>query len=142
MGFVLQRKQFKLTFGAGTELDGASIVIGSFSIAEAETLDASTDDPSQINAVVDAKLQLVADRLVSWDLEDEQGPIPTTLEGLKRLDFGVVLQIQQAWAAAASAVAAPLPSASSGGETPQPLEVSIPTETLPTSLESLPTPSS
>lgn len=141
MGFKLQRKTYKLTFGAGTELDGATVVIGSFSLGEAEVLNQSTTDPTQAQAVLDAKLQLLADRLVSWDLEDEQGPIPTTLDGIKRLEAEVLVQILQAWGAASTAVAAPLPSASSDGATPPPLEVSIPTETLPTSPESSPTPS-
>lgn len=141
MGFILQRKTYKLSFGAGTELDGATVVIGSFTIAEAEILNQTTDDPAQFQAVFDAKLQLMADRLVSWDLEDEQGPIPTTLDGIKRLEVGVAVQLQQAWGAAIATAPAPLSAASSDGVTPPPLEVSIPTETLSASPESSPTPS-
>lgn len=145
MGFVLQRKSYKLTFGEGTVLEGATVVMGGMTLGEAELLNSQPEDLNdgqQVQENFDKKLALMASRVQSWDLEDDQGPLPTTVDGLKRLELGEMLEMQRAWAAAATAVAVPLPSASSGGETPPPLEVSIPTETLSASPESSPTPSS
>lgn len=132
----LQRKSYKLTFGEGTTLDGSTIVMGGMTLAEAEVFNRNTDDPAQMQGLLDQKMTLMASRIQSWDLEDDDGLLPTTVEGLKRLELPEMLDLQRAWAAAVSAVAAPLPSASSDGATPPPLEVSIPTETLSPSPES------
>lgn len=135
MGHKLQRKSYKLTFGEGTALEGATVVMGGMTLGEAEILNQSTDDPAKTQELLDQKFALMASRLQSWDLEDDNGEIPTTLEGLKRLELGEMLELQRAWGAAVSTVSAPLPSASSDGATPAPLEVSIPTETLSASPE-------
>lgn len=144
MGHKLQRKSYRLTFGEGTALEGATVVMGGMTLGEAEILNGAPDDPNdpkQIQESFDQKLMLMASRVQSWDLEDDEGELPPTADGLKRLELPELLELQRAWGAAVSTVAGPLPSASSDGATPPPLEVSIPTESLSSSPESSPTPS-
>ena len=41
--------------------------------------------------------KLVISKLVSWNLEDQDGPVPTTVEALDELDFSLVLKLVNAW---------------------------------------------
>jgi hypothetical protein len=143
MGFKIDDDQYKLSFGDGTRLNGATIVIGGLTIGELKLIERSPDlTPDGAEQRVQAQQELVASRLISWDLEDRNGPLPTTVEGLNRLGLAHWAELLQAWFTAITAAPDAVGNASSGGVTPSPLEVSIPTETLPASPESSPTPSS
>lgn len=78
--------------------------------------------------------------LVSWNLEDDDDtPVPATLEGLRTQDLGFVFQIIEAWLDSVSAVAGPLAPPSSSGRPS--LEGSLPMEPLSPSPENLSGPS-
>lgn len=144
MGFKIDDDEYRLTFGEGTRLNGATIVIGGLRVGELKLLegaDAGSLTPAEAEQRVQQQQELVADRLISWDLEDRNGPLPLTVEGLNRLGLAHWQELVQAWFATVTAVPDAVGNASSGGETPPPLEVSIPTETLSASPESSPTPS-
>ena len=72
-------------------------------------------------------------RLVSWNLEDEDGkPVPATLNGLLAQEMGFVLKIIQAWVRAITGVLPPLQNGSSGGPAGRnPLEELIPMTAAP-----------
>lgn len=53
--------------------------------------------------------------LLSWNLEDEDGAVPCSYDGMMEQDFGFVLQIVKAWIDAVSGVPIPLSQPSSGG---------------------------
>lgn len=74
------------------------------------------------------EMQMIADHLITWDLEDETGALPATLEGLMRLEEPVKSLIIRSWLKVTREVPAPLEQASASGE---PLEVpSMEMETL------------
>src|SRR5215510_14389149 len=82
---------------------------------------------------VEELFMALADALVDWNLEDENGnPVPATVEGLYAQDLDFAQRIVWAWIDAVSGVDAPLePSSPSGGPFP---EASIPMEPLSVSL--------
>lgn len=56
-------------------------------------------------------------KVVSWNLEDRHGPIPTDMAGWKRLDLPIQIAVIRAWLA--GVVEMPLPLGErSGGTTP------------------------
>lgn len=142
MGHKLVRKGYSLKFADGSPLDGAQIVLGSLSIGQImqvrqlmHTVSQSTSPVEQMEAF-DTVILMAADKLVSWDLEEEDGtPIPATREGVLSLDGELMLPIINAWLDAAKGTDAPLPDASSDGER-QTLEASIPMELPSTDLAS------
>jgi len=90
-------------------------------------------------AKLDPILADFADRLVSWNLEDERPdgsrvPVPTTFEGLKSQDFDFGFELLMAWMNTVTGVSDPKEPSSSDGLSS--LEGSIPMETLSPSLMS------
>ena len=78
---------------------------------------------------IDEVFKVVSKRLVWWSLTDEDGnPVPTDAETLADEDFGMMMEILNAWTKAVTGVSAPLGAPSTSGK-PFP-EESIPTETL------------
>ena len=66
-----------------------------------------------------------ADRVVSWTLEeDDDTPVPVSLEALLDWDFDVALQMVLTWIQQATSVAVPTTAPANGTESP--LEASIP----------------
>jgi hypothetical protein len=79
--------------------------------------------------------------LVEWNLEnDDDTPVPATVEGLQSQDLGFVMRIVQAWLEGVQAAAPPLPQPSSSGRPS--LEGSLPMEPLSSSPPSSSGPSS
>lgn len=66
-----------------------------------------------------------ADRVVSWSLaEDDDSPVPVSLENLLDWDFDVALQMVLSWIQQATSISGPTASPANG--TGSPLEASIP----------------
>lgn len=134
MGFKVKRKSYRLVFGAGSDLEGATVVMGPMNMGEFLMLaragrEQQNEDTMQQLGL--GMLDTVAGKLVSWDLEEEDGtPIPATKEGVLSLEVDTVLVIINAWTFAAKGVSVPLPETSSDGER-QTLEASIPMEAMP-----------
>lgn len=84
---------------------------------------------------IGGSVELLADRIVDWNLEDEDGtPVPVTLEAMHEEDDDLILAIISRWMEAVAGVSAPLDETSNSGAT-SPV-ASIPTEALSPSLAS------
>lgn len=121
MGFRPEPKQYRLTFTDDPELAGLEVTVGSVSVGEynqmlrqslvdgltAETLDAN-----------DELLKLFASRLVSWNLEDQQGAaVPATLDGVLSQDRGLIAKVITAWQVALITVPKTSKTGSPDGQT-------------------------
>lgn len=108
MGFQIGRR-FLLDFGneGETDLAGAVVRMRSASIAtlaEVRTCDA------------DREFEILAEHIVEWDLEDDGEPLPTTPDGIRRLDPPTRDLIFSEWVRATRGVSAPFDRRSVGGE--------------------------
>lgn len=122
MGFKVGRT-FELDF-AGTDLHGAIIKMRSTSIGQ--LLDFVSPEVETRRQEVEVQLKVLADHVVSWNLEDDNGPVPITPEGLRSLEEPVIELIGEEWMKATRGITAPLDHRSSGGA--KPAEESIPME--------------
>lgn len=134
MGFVPKKKTYVLDF-AGTAEDGLLVTVRGLSTGEyldAIELERTSNEDEES---ADKLILLFADKLVSWNIEDEAGtPVPADLGGVRQQDLDFNLTIINAWTTAMAGVPAPLEQSSPAGE-PSPVE-SIPMETLSSSLAS------
>ncbi len=132
MGFKRKRKVYKLDF-TGTEYQGLEVRLTGLTTGEFlefAALNANSEDANETEKL----LQFFARHLISWNLEDENGPVPATLEGVKDNDLSMSVFIMEAWTAALTEVPAKTEKKSSDGELP--LTELIPTESLSKSLTS------
>lgn len=108
-GYKRNPKIYKLVFDETTDYPGLEVQARTLSLGQ--LLDARTrdDDEDETKAMVD----LFAERLVSWNLldEDEQ-PVPATIEGIRDQDDDLILAVINRWQAAMRGVPAPLESGS------------------------------
>jgi hypothetical protein len=143
MGYNPGVKVYKLVFvdREGLIVKVVSLPLGEYMVVErlatlADTLsgEAATDNLREL-------FRLFAKYLTYWNIElpedptDPESPavpVPTTYEGVMRLDEGLVTEIITAWIEAMAGTSPPLDQPSISGETV--LEGSIPMETLSTSL--------
>jgi hypothetical protein len=131
VGYTRTPKVYKLAFADDTDYPGLEVAVRGMSLGQLLQARASTDDSDAVADMV----ELLADRIVSWNLEDEQGrPVPTTREAMLTEDADMILDICSQWQQAIAGVSAPLVSDSSSGETSA--VESIPTEALSGSLAS------
>ena len=130
MGYRRQPTVYRLIF---SEYEGLEVMARSCSVEEmlkvtglAAQMSSSPDD-KQLTEL----FGFFAKRLVSWNLEDEDGkPVPATLKGLLGEEMGFILNIVQAWVRAITGVSSPLQNGSSNGPAARsPLEDSIPMTT-------------
>ncbi|CAM5718046.1 hypothetical protein [Streptomyces fumanus] len=133
MGYKTSIRTYKIEFAEGHEFHGAEARVRGMTFAEylrATGMDGGDGEDSA------ATVKRFVTHLVSWNLEDEDGPIPATEEGVNRVDHDLVLAINNSWIKTLMGVADtdPLPDNSPSGE-PSPVE-SIPTEALSQSLAS------
>lgn len=135
-GYVPKRKTYTLDF-ADTEYDGLEVKL--CGLTTGELLDAmekkeEASEDSNSGAFREL-LDLVADKIVSWNVETEDGrPVAPTLEALHAQDPDFNLAIVNAWTTAINGVPAPLDGDSTSGDPS--LEASIPMESLSLSPES------
>ncbi len=138
MGF--KRKTYKLKWPEGHDLHGLEIRLAGMNMEELQTLASMKEaaqeaqqskDISQITPLFD----LFADKLISWNYEEDDGtPIAATAEEVRKLDITVFIPAVLGWTDAVASVASPLKKSSSSGEVPQ--GVSIPMEVLSPNLPS------
>ncbi|MCF3101420.1 hypothetical protein IPZ58_07480 [Streptomyces roseoverticillatus] len=133
MGYKRNPKVYKLRFQDG-DMAGLEVTLRSVSVGQVIELGGLGADTSN-GETVEQMVELLAERIVEWNLEDENGaPVPPTLEALKNEDLDFVLAIINEWTSAAAGVSAPLETPSPSGETS--LEASLPMEVLSPSLAS------
>lgn len=128
MGYKRGGTKYRLVFEddafAGLEVVARSIPLGAY----LELMDVFDDGLTKENT--DTLFGAFTKVLVSWNIEDDDDqPVPTTVEGLYSLDLNEARVIIEAWRDAVTGVTGPLGSSSTGGE-PSPV-ASIPMETLP-----------
>ena len=142
MGFRPEPTVYKLTFD-GTALDGLTVRASACSVSEyTEMIRISTTqqapvDTSKINTPEDIRkvseeiqrradelvknndrmLELFANHLVSWDLEDMAGqPVPATRAGIDASERPLINQLIQAWQVALVSIPNPSSNDSSSGK--------------------------
>lgn len=115
MGYTPQRTTYLLDFGdryGGLEVKVRAGTLGQ--LLELQKLGSGEDGmtPEQNREL----LERFAELLVRWNITDEnEQPVPATLDGLLSLEPGLAMDIVQAGAQAIGGVAPPLPEASPGG---------------------------
>lgn len=132
MGYKRTPKLYHLKFGEDTDYPGLEVAIRDTSLGQFLAARATGADGDPIAGMVD----LLIDRIHSWNLEDDQTgePVPTTREAILGEDSDMIFDIVRMWQQAMTGVAAPLDDASPSGETSE--EASIPMEALSPSLAS------
>jgi hypothetical protein len=124
VGYTRKRRVYNLTFDGG-EYDGMQVRVRGLTVAQLEdVLDAESDTTDRLTVVRHSR-ELLAEHLLDWNVEDEDGtPLPPTLASLRSMDPLEVSAIVSAWSRAIWGVPAPLPPTSSDGHPS--LEASIP----------------
>lgn len=134
MGYKRNPKIYNLKFGDDTDYAGLEVQVRTITMGQLLAMRSgktSDDDKDNIRVSV----ELLAERIVDWNLEDENGdPVPPTLDAILEEDDDFIFAIINRWTDAVSGVKAPLQQSSPSGE-PSPVE-SIPMEALSESLAS------
>lgn len=124
MGYKREEKHYRLKFEdeefEGLEVTARSLAVGDF--LDIMGIDQSNPDPAEVSKLFEA----LGKGLVSWNLEDEDGPVPATLEGVRSQEFGFVMAIIAAWLSAIADVDPKLRKTSSTSE----ITEYLPMETL------------
>lgn len=132
MGFKRNPKIYRLKWEDG---DYAGLEVNIRSLTMGQLIEAKSGKSASGKDGLEGTVELLADRILDWNLEDEDGtPVPATLEAMKGEDDDLILDIINRWMEAVSGVPAPLDETSNSGEISQ--VASIPTEALSPSLAS------
>lgn len=128
MGFKPPRKTYHLDF-AGTDMDGLEVSLTGLSVGElADLMELQGRIDEDPRHALDL-FKLVAKKIVKWNVEDEDDkPVPATLNGLKKQDLSFVMALIKPWVDAMASIPLPLEQTSTGGQ-PSGLAQSIPMET-------------
>lgn len=115
---------YKLKFEDPT-LEGLEVKVRSMSIGEAlefaELAEKMGDskDVAQVRPV----LEKLAEKIASWNVEDDEGnPVEITVENLFALEMVTVMAVIEAWMEVVGGLSDPLSKNSSGGKTHEPVE--------------------
>ncbi|MFF9271152.1 hypothetical protein [Streptomyces rochei] len=108
MGYRPKRRVYELDF-TGTEWEGLEASVRGLTVGEELELNEMEWTPENT-------VKALVKRLVSWNVEDDDGPVPTTFEGVCRQDGAMVLAILNALRTVISGVPDPLPQTSPDGE--------------------------
>jgi hypothetical protein len=127
-----KRKNYRLTWPEGHVRHGLIVSMRGMSIDDMDTVTAfkgiSKDDVEQSAELLSSIAELLADKMVSWNLtEDDDTPVPVSVETIRREDLTMIMEILNAWTEAAVGVKASLGKDSNSGSTFP--EESIPMET-------------
>ncbi|SRR6266487_2788415 len=104
MGFRYEARQYKLSF-EDSELDGLEVISNPVTLSE---YNAVSGDESLA--------KLFASKLVSWNLEDKDGPVPATYEALEKQDITLVRTLLEHWFRELTGATSPLPRNSSDSQ--------------------------
>jgi hypothetical protein len=137
-GYRRKTRQLRLTF-EGSNLDGLEALMRSVPVGSildlADLSDMATEFTPEGLKKLGEVFELLAQALISWNLEDELCdahavneceecppgapttivPVPATLEGVRTLDMADALLLVQQWTQHAAGVAGPLDRSSSDG---------------------------
>lgn len=142
MGYKHKMPRIHIDFEEGHDYHGCEVVLRRLTLGEWLSITGMGADGATYRHVGD-QLRTMADRLISWNLEEEDGtPVPTTQEAVLAQDQALMLAILDGWIGKLNKeaeVPTPLEPSSPAGE-PFP-EASLPMEPLSESLASSSTPS-
>lgn len=130
MGYKATKK-FLLKFPEG-QYEGLEVHVRSVPFGQFFELDRLSKAAGQARDLdsVNQLLGKLAEHITGWNLEDEDDqPIPVSVDALKDLDVDLVLAIIAAWLEGMVGVSAPLDKKSPAGSAPGDLE-SLPRESL------------
>lgn len=118
MGYVPKRKVYSLDF-SDTDFDGLEITLRGMTTGEMidamEMREAAGEDVGGREFA--ELLQLMADKVVGWNVEDEdERPVEPTLDALRDQDPEFNFAVLDAWLTAINGVPAPLDETSPDGE--------------------------
>lgn len=138
MAYVRERRVYRLAFADddmnGLEVRARSVPLGQFfHLAKLLSKGLTLGDVDQVSELFSG----FADALVDWNLENEDGPVPATLDGLYAQDIDFVLPVIEAWIDAVGGGPNPNPRRP-GGATDGRMEASLPVEPLTAPLVSVP----
>lgn len=130
MGYKRNPKVYNLVFDESTEYPGLEVQVRTLSMGQflsVLTGDGGAGAPGRT-------FDLFVERLVGWNLEDEETgePVPVTREAIEDEDDDLINAITKRWAFEVLGVSAPLESGSdSGGISPaESLLTEVPSESL------------
>jgi hypothetical protein len=123
MGYRHKPQQIEVKFAEGHVYHGCEVVLRRLTLGEYLDITGLGDVDG---LTVAHQLRGMSDKLIAWNLEDEQGnPIPATADAVIGQDFDLMSTILAAWLdALRGGVSAPLEQTSPDGEPS--LEASIP----------------
>ena len=100
-GFRLPERTARLQF-SGTDYDGAEVVVTlKVKIGKFREWSNLGDSSAGVDEMADVILQIVRE----WNVEDDEGPIPVSVEGIDRIDdVGFLVAIMDGWRAATAGV--------------------------------------
>lgn len=133
MGYRHQIPRVNVAFEPGHEYHGCEVVLRKLTLGEYLDIVGLSSDASIAN--VGDQLKQMGNKLISWNLEAEDGtPIPADPGAVLDQDKDLMIAILNAWLEGISSVSAPLEPSSTGGEPS--LEASIPMDVPSESLAS------
>lgn len=94
--------------------EGLVVRLKSVSFGKVRRLVRLTD--SEDDSSMDEIASMFVDALVSWNLEDEDGPVPTSAGAVEDQDFDFIMKIVHAWMDTMTGVPGELGKDSSSGE--------------------------
>lgn len=127
MGFQRKRKIYKLDF-EGTEWDGLVVKVRGLTTGEYLDFVSLTATAEEDENQTGGMIEMLAEHLVSWNLEENDEPVPCDFEGMKSNELPMNMAIVRAWTEAMSQVPEDTEKKSVSGDSP--LLVSVPTESL------------
>lgn len=135
MGYKHKIPRINVTFPEGHDYHGCEVTLRRLKLREWLDITGLGGDEEPVVRHIGDQLRTMADKLIDWNLEEEDGtPVPTTVEAVLDQDQTLMMAILEAWLDNLAGVPAPLePSSTSGA--PSPVE-SIPMDTLSASLVS------
>lgn len=96
--------------------DGLVVRVKSVSFGKVRKLMRLTGADDEDESSVEEIAKMFLDALVSWNLEDDEGPVPTTAEAVEEQDFDFIMKIVNAWLGRMTGPDEELGKGSSGGE--------------------------
>lgn len=108
----LPRSTFTIVFEAPHEYAGLEVVLSRrLPLGLLFEMQASASDlePETVERFADAAL-------VSWNLEDDDGPVPATAAGMMRQDYALLMTLVNKWTEVVTQPGAPLDGGSANGK--------------------------
>lgn len=130
MGFKAKKKLYRLTFTDDTDMAGLEVTMSSVSMGtllDLQEMSTRADEVAGDKAEFRKVIEVFVGAMLSWNLEDDDDqPVPVSVDGVLTQDPDFMMGIITAWTKAISGVADPLGAGSTSGA-PSP-EGSIPME--------------